>query len=231
MQPSVRDAVCYIKGLMTALPPVVLFDLDGTLVDSIELIVESMGHAFAGRARIPTRAEWVAGIGTPIRTQVALFVSDQGDADEILEAYNIYFRAHYAEMKPYPGAVECLTALKARGHALGAVTSKLTEGAHRTLRQVGLAELMEVVVGCDACARPKPAPDPVLFALRQLGREPNEAFFVGDSPHDIQSGRAAGVTTIAALWGPFAKSDLERHHPDRYAEYIDKIVELTRSLS
>ena len=119
------------------------------------------------------------------------------------------------------------TGVCARATPLAIVTSKTGWLARRGLDHVGLASHFEVIVGCDACERHKPDPQPVHLALDRLGYQPPDAVFVGDSVHDMVAGNAAGVTTIAALWGPFSREDLVASHP---AHYLRSITELPNLL-
>jgi pyrophosphatase PpaX len=89
---------------------------------------------------------------------------------------------------------------------------------------VGLDSFFDVVVGLESCARHKPDPEPVRIALGRLGIAPNTAVFVGDSPHDMTAGRAAGVRTVAALWGPFSRAQLARSEPDHYIERMPELL-------
>jgi pyrophosphatase PpaX len=108
------------------------------------------------------------------------------------------------------------------------VTSKTGWLARRGLDHVGLGTHFDVIVGCDACERHKPDPEPVLVALQKLGYQPAESVFVGDSVHDMAAGNAAGVTTIAALWGPFSREDLVASNP---THYLQRIADLPRLLA
>jgi pyrophosphatase PpaX len=83
--------------------------------------------------------------------------------------------------------------------------------------------MMGTRIGMNSCELHKPDPMPVRVALSELGYEPREALFVGDSPHDIKSGNAAGVISVAALWGPFTREQLRPYRP---AEYLEKITDL-----
>ena len=217
---------------MTERPVAVLFDLDGTLIDSIDLILTSVERTFAGRdGRAPTRAEWTAGIGTPLREQLRPFVESPEEMEEIVERYRGHQRELHDRMtRCYDDVVDTLTTLHARGHPLGVVTSKMTELMQRSLSYVGLAPLMSVTVGYESAAKHKPDAEPVRVALEKLGYEPREAVFVGDSPHDMIAGRAAGVTTIAALWGPFTRVDLEHTRPDHWIERITQLPALLRDI-
>ena len=199
----------------------ILFDLDGTLVDTVPFILASVRHAFDGYGLCPTDAQWVAGIGTPLRTQLSSFARREEDVEPLLVRYRTFWREHHDRMtRPFPGAVEVVRALRARGHPVGVVTAKVEEGARRTLRHVGLIEEVGAVIGADSCARCKPDPLPVQVALERLGRAAGEALLLGDSTHDIVAGRAAGVVTVAALWGACGADVLRAAGPDFTLETI-----------
>lgn len=193
----------------------VLFDLDGTLIDTIELLLASVHAAFAGHpGRVPTDEEWIAGIGTPLWSQLAPFADGDAGVRALTDRYRTFQReAHDALTRPYPGALETVRALDAAGHPMAIVTSKSDEMMHRSLDHTGLAPYMRIAIGADSCTRHKPDPFPVRLALQTLGYAPDEAIFVGDSPHDVNAGNAAGVTTVAALWGPFTREQLAPANP------------------
>lgn len=191
-----------------------LFDLDGTLIDSIDLLLDSMTAAFDGRTRRPTRDEWVAGIGTPLRTQLAEWCESVGEIDGLVDRYRVYQDAHLERMTTlYPGVTETLVWARAAGHATGIVTSKGRIMTDRSLRHVGLLDAFDTIVTYEETERHKPMPDPVLLALTRLNMPADRALFVGDSPHDMGSGRAAGVRTGAAQWGPFSREALAPSNP------------------
>jgi pyrophosphatase PpaX len=200
-------------------PLAVLLDLDGTLVDTLDLLLGASRHAFRERAdgRAPTEGEWRAGIGTPLATQLAPYARDEAELAALVAGYRAYQHEHHDRLTAlYPGVRDAIDLLRARGHPLGIVTSKAEAIAHRTLGHVDLAAHMAVVVGTESSARHKPDPEPLRVALAALGYAPHEAVFVGDSPHDVQAGRAAGVTTIAASWGFFTREALDAAGPDHY---------------
>jgi pyrophosphatase PpaX len=210
-----------------------LFDLDGTLLDTIPLIKESMRHALRHHlAYVPDELALVRGVGTPLIEQVRTHCHDAGRPiiDEALVAqiaqtyidHNL--AGHDAQVAPYPGVVETLDRLRATGARLGIVTSKPQATARRGLRVCGLEDHFELVVGMDDVTRHKPDPEPVLFALSRLGVGPERAVFVGDSPHDMRSGRAAGVATGAALWGPFSRADLEPSTPTHWLDDVRTLL-------
>jgi pyrophosphatase PpaX len=214
-------------------PLVVLFDLDGTLVDTTAFLLRSMRHAFEGYAgRAPTDAEWIAGIGTPLRTQLREILPDEPTVDALITRYRAFQHAHHDAMTfAFPEALDVVSQLRARGHPMGLVTSKGHELAMRTLQHVGLAPFMDPVVTADSVTRHKPDPAPVRFALDRLGVSPAEAIFVGDSPHDVNAGNAAGVRTVAALWGPFSREVLEQARPTFLLESLDKLPALVERVA
>ena len=218
--------------MATARPLAVLFDLDGTLIDTIELLLSSVRHAFQGRAgRVPTEAEWISGIGTPLVTQLRPYAATDEELEELVEGYRSYQREHHDQLtRCYDGVLDVVTTLREQGHPLAVVTSKGDEIARRSLDHVGLTPFMDTVVGCDSCTRHKPDPEPVCVALSRLGYRPEEALFLGDSPHDIASGNAAGVITVAALWGPFTRATLEAAAPDYYLDRIEELPGLVRGI-
>jgi pyrophosphatase PpaX len=199
-------------------PIAVLFDLDGTLIDSIGLLLASVKHAFEGFAgRAPTEEEWVAGIGTPLARQLKAYCETEEQLEAVTTRYRIFQRAAHDRLTTvFPGTMEVLGSLAASGHPMGIVTSKSNEMMDRALDLTGIAPYMQSKIGCDSCSVHKPDPFPVRMALRELGYEAGEAVFVGDSPHDINAGNAAGVESIAALWGPFRRDQLEMANPTHF---------------
>ena len=210
-----------------------LFDLDGTLIDSIELILNSARHAFRGRpGRVPTDAEWLTGVGIPLATMFGRYAADDDDLASLIAGYREYQMANHDRLvRAYDGVVGTLDRLREAAHPLGVVTSKSDALAARGLSHVGLGAHFEVIIGCDSCARHKPDPEPVQIALARIGYAPNEAVFVGDSVHDMAAGNAAGVTTIAALWGPFDRATLSPSAPTHFLERISALPSLLDSLA
>jgi pyrophosphatase PpaX len=196
--------------------PALLFDLDGTLVDSIELIMRSMHHAFDGHVGpVPTDDEWRALIGRPLADSFREFVTEEPEVERLIGRYREYQLAHHDRLlRPYEGIVAAIRGFATAGHPMALVTSKADWLARRALVHVGLDEAIPVVVGCDSCTRHKPHPEPVERALALLGAPPADSIFVGDSPHDIQSGRAAGVYTVGVTWGAFTRDEMARAGAD-----------------
>ncbi|MBA2684022.1 MAG: HAD-IA family hydrolase [Gemmatimonadaceae bacterium] len=214
-------------------PRALLFDLDGTLADSIALLLAAFRHTFATHRPqdTPTDQEWIAGIGTPLISQMRGFVPSEDDAQQMILTYREFQRTRHDEMlNEFEGVGETLALLKSRGHPTALVTSKSNDLAHRALDWLHLTDSIDVVVGMDSTERHKPEPEPVLFALAALGAKPADALFLGDSPHDIAAGNAAGVTSVAALWGPFSRTVLEQAHPAHLLEHIRELPALISRL-
>lgn len=216
---------------MVRRPLAVLFDLDGTLLDTVPFILAAVRHAFDGYPRAPTDADWIEGIGTPLKDQLAQFAVRPEDVEGLYERYRSFWLGRHDEYtKPFHGAVELVKRLHAAGHPLGVVTAKIEVGAHRSLRHVGLDAYMGAVIAADSGVPAKPAPDGVVLAARRLDREPGEAVFVGDSPHDVAAGNAAGAVTVAALWGACSRAQLAVASPRHYVASIRELDALLARL-
>jgi pyrophosphatase PpaX len=204
--------------------PAILFDLDGTLIDTIELILSSARHAFEEWPVRPTDEEWVRGIGTPLVQQLRAYAANDDEVALLLARYRRYQNEHHDRLtRCYDDVPDVIAALADRGHQMAVVTSKASPIAHQSLAFVGLDHFFPVVVGCDDTARHKPDPEPVRVALSRLGVSPDDAVFVGDSPHDILAGNGADVMTIAALWGPFDRETLADARPDHFIECMAEL--------
>ena len=182
----------------------VLFDLDGTLVNTTPLILESFRHTFKqfGMA-VPSDSELVAGFGLPMRTAVTAYMPDEM-ADEFCDAYRAYQRTRHDELiEGIDGVAETLSALKQRGIKMAVVTSKKRPAAIRDLGCYDLVEYFDTIIACDDCAENKPLPGPSLMALKRLGFNGADCLAVGDSPYDLQSARAAGCQTAAVRYTSF----------------------------
>ncbi len=205
-----------------------LFDLDGTLIDSIQLILDSFRHTLAAHG-LPPRSDdqWLAGVGTPLTAQFAEWRDDAGTMEALIETYREYNLANHDRMvRGYPGVAEAVRAIRRTGRSTGLVTSKNRRGALRGLRLVGLEDAMDVLVCADDVVNPKPHPEPVEKAVRFLGADPTTTVYVGDSIHDLHSGRGAGVWTAAVLWGPFSRRQLEPAEPDFWLERPEELLSL-----
>ena len=207
-----------------------LFDLDGTLIDSIDLILRSYRHTMQiHRADAPPPPDdvWMKGLGTPLWVQFRHWTDDETEIAAMVATYRAYNLKHHDSLvKPYEGVVEEVVKLKQSGKRLGLVTSKLKDGAMKGLRLAGLDHAFEIVIGAGEVTNPKPHPEPVLKALDLLDAAPERTVFIGDSRHDLECGRAAGVKTAAVLWGPFNRAHLADLDPDFWLEKPAQLAQL-----
>jgi pyrophosphatase PpaX len=208
----------------------VLFDLDGTLIDSIRLILDSYHHTLT-QHNLPARTDedWLKGVGTPLHVQFSEWREFPDTLEAMITTYREYNLKHHDRMVTvYPGVLEAVREIKAASIQTGLVTSKNRQGALRGLQLVGLEALMDVLVCADEVTNPKPHPEPVEKGVALLGADPTTTVYVGDSVHDMVSGRAAGVKTAAALWGPFGRAHLEGAKPDYWLQAPRDLVALVR---
>jgi len=180
---------------------VVLFDLDGTLVDSAAVILGSFHHATEAvlRRRFPDERILAHVGGTNLAHQMALLDPDR--VDELVRVYREHNELQHSELASFDGVLDVLWQLKGEGRRLGVVSAKLRPTVARVLVGAGMRELFEVVVGSDDTRRHKPEPEPVLKALKLLDARAGDAAYVGDSPFDVAAARAAGVFAVAVGWG------------------------------
>lgn len=197
-------------------PRPVLFDLDGTLADTIPLLLASMRAAYAevGGTQ-PGDREWLRGMGTPLRAQFMHFESsDLVRVEALIAVYREWQIANLAAyVREYQGIRALLGALQQAGHPVAVVTGKGDVMARLTLKQVDLLAPFEVIVGADATTRHKPEPHPLLLGAERLGVPADGAIYLGDAPNDILAARAAGMIDVWAAWGPFPSSELAPFTP------------------
>lgn len=208
----------------------VLLDLDGTLIDSRDLILSSFRHTMETHLGwVPPDGAWLANMGKPLITQLRGFAETEHQAAEMMETYRQHnAREHDRVVRPFPGMSETLRRLRASGYRLGVVTSKMREMAVRGLETCGLPlDWFSALVTADDPVAHKPDPAPVALALERTGAaSAARALFVGDSVWDLLAGRAAGTATAAALWGPFGREDLTDGAPDYWLAEPPAIGEL-----
>lgn len=193
----------------------VLFDLDGTLIDTYDMILASFRHAtktVLGKT-VPDEA-LMRKVGQPLAVQMWDFADGQAMHDELMEVYREHNeRVHDELIKVFPGTAPALERLEEMGVPLGVVTSKRHEAAVRALDCFDLTGCFEFVLGPDDWPEHKPDPGPVLHGCDLLERVPQECLYVGDSPFDMQAGNGAGCPTAAALWGMFPRATLVAERP------------------
>jgi pyrophosphatase PpaX len=181
--------------------PVVLFDLDGTVVDSGGIILASMRHATQTvlDREIPDD-ELMAAVGGPgLEAQMRAFAPDR--VDELVAVYREHNEPLHDELESCLGIEAVLARLKDEGRRLGIVSAKRRRTVELAFARVPIEHLFDVVVGGDDTVRQKPDPEPLLYALDRLGAEPADAAYVGDSPYDMEAARAGGLYAVGVTWG------------------------------
>ena len=205
----------------------VLFDLDGTVVDTVELIVLSFRHAVRTVLGKDLPDEYiVAGVGQPLMTQMERLSPEH--AQELYDVYREYnHRRHDKLIRGYDGVAEALAALKSAGRRLGIVTSKGRDTTRMAFAAVGVGDVFDAVVTATDTEAHKPAAEPILLCLERLAATPaSRPIYIGDSPVDIEAGRAAGVATAAVAWGVFGREALLGAGPDYWLEQPGELVDL-----
>lgn len=193
-----------------------LFDNDGTIVDTHDLILASMQHAtrdVLGR-EIPDE-QLMAQVGIPLADQMDAFTPDPDEQRRLLETYRAFnHERHDDSIALFEGEEEALARIAASGLRMGVVTSKMRWLCQRGLDVLGIAPYFEFVLGADDTPAHKPLPDPILAGCFALGLAPHECAYVGDAIFDIQAANAAGCTSIAVTWGMGSPEALAAVEPD-----------------
>ena len=203
---------------------VVLFDFDGTLADTIPLIVASFQHTVSHQlGEVVSEQEARSWIG---RTLVDTFAERYpGQAEAMVKTYRDWNLAHHDELiRAVEGIPELLDGLLVAGCRLGVVSSKSEATVRRGLAAVGLRHDFAVIVGLEATTRHKPHPDPLLHAAQALGARPEVCAYVGDATVDIQAAAAAGMRPVAVTWGAGTSAELRAEGPAALADTAGELL-------
>lgn len=222
----------------------ILFDLDGTLIDTTDLILCCFAHSWQNVCGIShARENIVATFGIPLRVAMQRLLAINpapsedlqnlsfATSDEIVEQLLATYRAfnaanHDSLARRFDKTEQVVSTLRSRGYLIGVVTSKSRELAIRGLQLCGLDGLIDQAIFMEDTLRHKPDPEPIYAVLEKLKIKPGAAVYIGDSFHDIAAGQAAGVKTIAAAWGPMPRAELERQRPDLMVESIADLLNI-----
>ena len=204
----------------------VLFDFDGTLADTNELIVDSWRHtAMKTAGRDISDDEIRTTLGELLIDSMRRILPET-DAEEALETYRVYQRELYLDrIRLYDGAEETLRTLKEAGYKVALVTSRMKSSTERGLAHFGLDGYFDAVLTASDTDKFKPDPEPLLMILETISSRPEEAIYIGDTTHDIEAGRAAGVFTILVDWS-FALPPEERAGAPRPDMVIKKMKDV-----
>jgi pyrophosphatase PpaX len=204
--------------------PVVLFDLDGTVIDSGAIILASMRHAAKEVLGVePPAEELMAAVGGPgLEAQMRALAADR--VDELVSVYRAHNEPLHDQLVACAGIDRVLVTLEHEGRRLGIVTAKRRATVELAFAQVPLGHLFETVVGGDETEHHKPHPAPLLLAAERMGAQPNDCAYVGDSPFDIRAAKAAGMHAVAVTWGGIhTRERLEQEHPDAIVDTAEQL--------
>jgi pyrophosphatase PpaX len=204
--------------------PVVLFDLDGTIVDSGWMILASYRHATTtvlGRD-FPDEV-LLANVGAgDLEEQMREFDLEQ--ADELAKAYREFYAPLHSELQAFPGMLELLRKLDDEDRQVGIVSAKRRDIVKLATDALGFGGRLDVVVGSDEAPRGKPHPDQILVALERLGAEPDTTAYVGDAPFDVAAAKAAGVHAVGVTWGGIhTRERMETEGPDAVVDTAEEL--------
>ncbi|MGE5553551.1 MAG: HAD family hydrolase [Betaproteobacteria bacterium] len=192
----------------------VLLDVDGTIVNTIELAIDTLGEALRQlTGNRPSDAELRTVMHLPTAEAVRRFTSEP-ESVRLAATWSASFEARLSEAFLYPGVREGLETLRAAGFRLSVVTAQTRAELVRTFSVFDLSDFFHATVTADEVRRPKPAPDSLLQALSLLGATPEEAVYLGDSPSDVAAARRCGIESAAALWGGQPQTALMAARPD-----------------
>ena len=205
--------------------PVVLFDFDGTVVDSGAMILASFRHATKTVLdRELSDAELLAAVGTPLREQMHLFDAER--ADELIDVYRAHNEPLHEALEPCDGMLDVLRRLKEEGRRLGVVTAKRRGTVELAFAVLPLRHYFDTVVAAEDATRHKPAPEPLLIALDRLGARADAAAYVGDSPLDVAAAKAARVFAVAVTWGGIhTEAALRSEEPDAVVSTTEELLD------
>jgi pyrophosphatase PpaX len=205
--------------------PVVLFDLDGTVIDSGAIILASMRHAAKEVLGVePPEDELKAAVGGPgLEAQMRALAPDR--VEELVVSYRAHNEPLHDELVCCEGVDDVLVRLKDEGRRLGIVSAKRRATIELAFAKIPLAHLFDVVVGGDETTRHKPQPEPLLLAAERLGVDPADCAYVGDSPFDIRAAKAADMHAVAVSWGGIhPRERLEREEPDAIVDTAEELL-------
>ena len=207
-------------------PRLVIFDLDGTLVDSLPATFACFAEAVAPfLGRLPGKGEILARMGAADQCIIADWVGAAHAEEAVARLYACYAR-EFAALAPFPGVVPLLRDLRASGRRTGLFTGRGRPSTDAMLRALALGDLFDASVTGEEVARPKPAPDGLIAVAAGCAVPPAEAVYVGDSPLDIRAALAAGVRPVAVLWGTHQREELDAFDGLARAETVEGLREL-----
>ena len=203
-----------------------LFDVDGTILDTREFILQATEHALSTLGYfVPDRKIIASNVGKSFPDYYFSLTGSSKDTDKLIETHRDFHYKNYNLAVPFLGAVEALRELKKRGYKMSAITTRSKKTALQTLINCGIYELFDVVLCGEDAKELKPNPAPLFQAIELLGGSPETSVMIGDSHLDIEAGKNAGTKTIRAVYG-FHADNLKNPEPDFCINSISDLLRL-----
>jgi len=208
----------------------ILFDLDGTLLDTNELIIQSFQHTYQRHLnKHVDKEEIIKNFGEILTITLDREIGEAGN--EAVKTYRSFQNGNFEKLITiHKGVKEGIIELHKQGYKLGIVTSRLNNSAMRGLEHFGLKDYFESIVGADNTDIHKPDPTPAFMGLKELGGIPEETLLVGDSPYDILCAKNAGITSVVVGWTALPMDMLLKHEPDYVVDSMEELVALVQKL-
>lgn len=204
----------------------ILFDIDGTLLDSKELVLQGYEAALGAHGHVVPRPTLTRLLGRTLEDGYQeLFPGELTLHPELINTHKQHSLDNLDLIKTFPRMDEVLAELKARGFQLAAVTNRKPWVGVDIFSNTSLGKYLDVVVTANDVTNPKPHPEPVLLAIQKLKSHHTHSMMVGDSDADIQAGKAAGVTTVGAAYGMFGPA-IQDHNPDHVIHALHELLDL-----
>ena len=204
----------------------ILFDLDGTLIDTNELIIASFNHTFKQYNLSYTTEEIIEFNGPPLTETFQKI--DPVRAEMMIKTYREHNLANHNDyVKAFPNVIETISELKDNQIQVGIVTTKMTKTAHLGMALTGLDKFFETVIAFEDVVHKKPHPEPVMKAMKQLNATAESTLMVGDNHHDIEAGKNAGIKTAGVAWAQKGKEFLHEYNPTYMLEDMRDLLKIT----
>src|SRR3989338_1783999 len=204
-----------MKGITT-----LLFDVDGTLLESTEFIIQATEHALSVKGlSVPDRTTISKNVGASFPDYYFSLTGTHEHTNELIEIHRTFQYSNYHLAKPFPNTVSTLKYLKNKGYKMATITTRSKKTSHQTLINAGIFDLFDVIISGEDAAALKPDPAPLFKALEHIKEKPEHAVMIGDSYQDIQAGKNAGTKTIRATYG-FHQDNIHEPEPDLFLEDI-----------
>lgn len=206
----------------------ILFDLDGTLLDSVPTIVKATRETLASMGIDVADVTLRHAIGIPLKVQAHRFAP--GREEQFIDDYRTTYLQYLGEdSKLFPGTLEMLASLRGQGYKTAIVTSKNVRGTTKAIELTGMAALFDCVITADDVTHYKPDPEPIQKGMALLGVTPEESVYVGDSAFDIDMAQRAGVLMVGVSWGARTREELLMICPDGVVDNWEQFLALLES--